>query len=146
MIQPNQPQLLTLCKYCNYRLITQRSLVQIQPLQPEGLCNQHIPATSVHRPPSRFNLFAIGSGGHRRSIFDVKLLNAMYVGCGSRKCHILSKLSEREDLQWRHRRLATGVPDSENRRDGPCFCSQSERTNRPRLDNQGSQLVLSGIR
>ena len=47
------------------------------------------------------------SGGHRRSIFDVKLLNAMYVGCGSRKCHILSKLSEREDLQWRHRRIAT---------------------------------------
>src|ERR1035437_6314521 len=86
------------------------------------------------------------SGGDRRSSFVVKLLNAMYVDCGSRKCHILSKLSEREDLQWRHRRLATGVPDSENRRDGPCFCSQSERTNRPRLDNQGSQLVLSGIR
>src|ERR1019366_10641874 len=62
---------------------------------------------------------------HRRPFFDVKLLNAMYVHCGSSKYHIVNELREREDLQWRLRGSPLASRILENRRVGPCFCSQS---------------------
>jgi hypothetical protein len=54
---------------------------------------------NTHTVPIRL----IGTSGHRRSIFDVKLLNAMFLH-GARKCLIASRLPRQANFRRRHRR------------------------------------------
>lgn len=72
-----------------------------------------------------------GTGGHRRSIFDVKLLNAIFIRIDSSKLYIIRVLRNNADLRWRHHGSGWASRIRENRCTGPRFSA-----------NQGIKLVV----